>query len=352
VDAGLALRDGPNPAANLSGRKKAAVLLVSLGPESAAEVFKNLPDDVIEDLTVEMAKTRDVTPEVAEAVQGEIVSMAYARGWKAAGGANFTRDVLERALGTRRASEILMRLATVIEASPFGYLRGTPPDQIYAFLRGEHSQTVALVIANLPTRELSAKVIQLMKPDEQAEVALRIATMGKTSPDIVKEVAAVMREKLQSVIHHEYAASGGAEALADILNSADRGTERNILEHLSDKDAELADQVRALLFTFEDLLQLDDRSVQLVLKNVDTKDLALALRGSTEEVKHWILANMSERGGELLKEEIEYMPPQRRRVVEEAQSKIVGVVRKLEDSGEIIIARGGGDGAGEDDLIT
>jgi flagellar motor switch protein FliG len=351
VDAGLvvASHPGPSPAASLSGRRKAAVLLVSLGAETAAEVFKHLPDDVIEELTVEMAKMRDVGPEIAESVQHEIVATAVARGWTSAGGASFTRDVLERALGTRRASEILMRLATVIEASPFGFLRGTPSDQIFTFLRGEHPQTIALVIANLPTRELASKVLQLLTPEDQADVALRVATMGKTSPDIVKEVAAVMREKLQSVLHQEFAASGGAEALADILNAADRTTERNVLEHLTERDPGLADRVRALLFTFEDLLQLDDRSLQLVLKNVDTKDLALALRGASEDVTQWIFANMSERGGELLKEEMEYMPPQRRRVVEEAQSKIVGVVRKLEDSGEIIIARSGSE---EDELIS
>lgn len=343
----LAPRSAPSRP-QLPGSRKAAILLVSLGPEAAAEVFKHLNEDTIERLTIEMARLRNLDPAEEEAVQQEVLEQAYARGWIAAGGAAYARDVLARALGERRADEIFSRLATIIEQTPFEFLRGTPPDQIHAFLRGEHPQTVALVLANLPSSDLAAKVMQLMPAEEQAEVALRIALMGQTSPEVVKEVAGVMREKVKSILHHEYEAAGGAEALADILNSADRATERNILESLAKRDPELAEEVRSLLFTFEDLLKLDDRSMQLVLKNVDTKDLALALRGATEDVKDWILANMSERGAQMLREEMEYMPPQRRRVVEEAQSKIVAVVRRLEDAGEIVIARGG---SAEDELI-
>lgn len=333
----------------LTGKRKAAILLVSLGPEGAAQVFKHLPDDVIDKLTVEMARTSNVPPEESDAVQKEVVETAYARGWIAAGGAAYTRQVLEKALGVAKADEILSRLEGVIEHKPFEFLRGTAPDQIYGFLRGEHRQTIALVLANLPAMEQAAKVVQLMTPEEQVDVAMRIATMNQTSPEVVKDVAAVMREKLQLVLRREWAVAGGAEALADILNSADRQTERNILEHLEQVDTDLAEEIRALLFTFDDLINLDDRTIQLVLKNVDTKDLALALRGSTDEVRDWILANMSERASEMLREELEYMPPQRRRVVEEAQLKIVSVVRKLEDEGEIYIARGASE---EDELIA
>lgn len=335
--------------ASLPGRRKAAILLVSLGPEGAAQVFQHLTEEAIEKLTVEMARTRDVQPDDAEAVQREAIENAYARGYVGDGGVAYAREVLERAVGERRATEILSRLATMIEQTPFEFLRSTPPDQILAFLRSEHPQTTALVLANLPTMDLAAKVMQLMSAAEQAEVATRIALMGQTSPDVVKDIAQVMRDKLQMVFQQEYAAAGGVQALADILNAADRGTERNILEHLQRENTELAEEVRSLLFTFEDLLQLDDRSVQLVLKEVDTKDLALALRGATEDVRDWIFANLSERASEMLREELELMPPQRRRVVEEAQSKIVAAVRRLEDAGEIVIARGG---ANEDELIS
>jgi flagellar motor switch protein FliG len=332
----------------LSGRRKAAILLVTLGPESAAQVFKHLPDDIIERLTVEMAKTPSVKPEHAEKVLTEVVETAYAQGYIAEGGVAYARQVLAQALGERKADEILSRLSTLIEQTPFEFLRGTPPDQIVAFLRNEHPQTVALVIANLPAMDLAAKVMQQLPPELQADVATRIALMGQTPPDVVKEIASVMRAKLESVLQQEYTAAGGVQALAQIINSSDRATERNILEHLAEENQELAEEVRALLFVFEDILKLDDRSIQLVLKEADQKDLALALRGASPEVTEKILSNMSQRGAEMLREEMEYMPPQRRRVVEEAQTKIVAVVRRLEDAGAITISRGGDD----DELIS
>jgi flagellar motor switch protein FliG len=336
--------------AQLSARQKAAVLCVTLGPEGAAQIFKHLPDDVMERLTVEMAQTQEISTQHAVLVQREVIENAYAHGYMAEGGIKYARDVLERAVGIERAEEILARLANVIEATPFEFLRLTPPDQIFAFLRGEHPQTIALVLANLPSTDLAAKVITLLPPEEQADVALRIALMGQTPPDVVKEVAHVMQAKLESVLQHEYSAAGGVGSLAQILNNSDRATERNILEHLTEQDAELAEEVRSMLFVFEDLLKLDDRTVQLVLKEVDSKDLALALRGASDDVKERIMANMSQRGAEMLREEMEFMPPQRRRVIEEAQTKIVGVVRRLEDAGTIFLSRGATDG--EDELVA
>ncbi len=326
----------------LTGRRKAAILLVTLGTQSAAEVFKHLEQDTIEKLTVEMSRTQDIDPHEAEEVQREALETAYARGYVTVGGIAYAREVLEKAYGERRASEILTRLATMIEMTPFEFLRGTPPDQILAFLRGEHPQTVALVLANLPTAGNAAKVMQLMSAEEQADVAVRIAVMNKTSPEIVKDVANVVREKLQMVFQAEYAAAGGVQALADILNFSDRATERNILDRLGRADEELAHEVRSLLFTFEDIFGLDDRAIQLVLKEVDSKDLALALRGASEDVTGRILSNMSARGSEMLREEMEFMPPQRLRAIEAAQSKVVAAVRRLEDAGEIFIARGSG----------
>jgi flagellar motor switch protein FliG len=330
----------------LSGKRKAAILCVSLGSSGAAEIFKHLPNEMIEQLTVEMAKTPSVEPEQAEFVLEEFVETSTARGYIAEGGLRYAREVLEQAVGRERAGEILSRLSAVIEVSPFDYLRSTPPDQIAAFLRNEHPQTIALVVAQLPTTALAAKVMEMLAPEQQADVAARIAMMGQTSPDVVKEVASVMEHKLETVLQREYAAAGGVRSLASILNSSNRATERNILDYLQTADEALADEVRMLLFVFEDILKLDDRAIQLVLREVDSKDLALAMRGTTQDVQDKILANMSQRGAEMLREEMEFMPPQRRRVVEEAQTKIVSVVRRLEDSGEIVIARGGGD---EDD---
>ncbi len=337
-------------APRLTGRKKAAILLVSLGKEGAAEVFKHLSNDMIEQLTVEMAKTASVEPEQSEFVMEEFIESSAARGYMAEGGMRYAREVLERAVGIQRAGEIMNRLSAVIETSPFDYLRSTPPDQIAAFLRNEHPQTIALVVAQLPTTALAAKVMELFAPEIQADVATRIAMMGQTSPEVVREVAQVMETKLETVLQREYAAAGGVRSLASILNSSNRATERNILDHLTDADSDLAEEVRRLLFVFEDILKLDDRAIQMVLREVDSKDLALAMRGSTPDVQGKILNNMSSRGAEMLREEMEFMPPQRRRVVEEAQTKIVAVVRKLEDAGEIVIARGGGEDE-DDELI-
>jgi flagellar motor switch protein FliG len=336
--------------ASIPPRKKAAILLVGMGPDGAAEVFKHLSEDLVERLTVEMVRTKDVPAEQMAAVQREVVENAYARGYISEGGFRYAKDVLTRAIGAARAEEILQRLQSIAEFTPFEFLRSTPPDQICAFLRGEHPQTTALVIANLPSTELAAKVLALLPAEEQAEIALRIAVMGQTAPDVVKEVAQVMARKLGTVLQHEYSAAGGIDSLADILNNSDRATERNILDHLAESNSALADEVRSRLFVFEDLLRLDDRTIQAVLKETDAKDLALALRGVADDVKERLLANMSQRAAEILNEEMDLMQPQPRRVVEEAQSKIVAVVRRLEDAGTIFIARGSG--ASEDDMVV
>ncbi len=327
----------------MSGPRKAAILLVNLGSERAAEVFNHLRETEIETLSLEMAKTHEVTAQQSEAVFSEVAEMMLAYDYVAEGGVDFAREVLERALGAGRAAEIMGRLSAVIERRPSEFLQRTPPEQVYAFLRDEAPQTVALVLASLHT-SLAAQVMSLLPPDDQAEVALRIATMKKTSPEVVDEVYAVIREKLANLGSQEYAATGGVESLAEILNSSDRSTERAVLDLLTDRNAELAEEVRKLLFVFEDIVKLDDRSVQMVLREVDTKDVALALRGVPDEVQQKILANMSQRGAEMLVEEMQFQPPQKRSVIEEAQGRIVGAIRKLEESGALVIGR-----AGEDD---
>jgi flagellar motor switch protein FliG len=326
----------------VKGRKKAAVLLVSLGTEKAAEVFKHLRDDEIESLSLEMAKIQRVDHSVTANVMEELAATVEAYDSLAAGGVDYAREVLERALGGDRAAEIIGRLSTVIEMRPFEFLRRTPPEQIVTFLRSEAPQTVALVVANLHTT-LAAQVLSALPDTEQAEIALRIARMGETSPDVVKQVEEVMRQKLATVVQQEYSAAGGIKSLAEILNHADRSTERNVLESLTSVSEELSAEVRRLLFVFEDITKLDDRSIQLVLREADQKDLALALRGVSEEVKERILANMSERGAQMLVEEMEIQSPQRKRVVEEAQGRVVAIIRRLEEAGAIVIARGEAD---------
>jgi flagellar motor switch protein FliG len=335
-----AIAELPRPTIKLPGREKAAVLLVSLGPERAADVFKHLKDEEIEALSLEMAKTRQIPQDTSEAVWGELVETVMAEAYVAEGGVEYAREVLERSLGADRASELIGRLSATIERRPFEFLRRSSPEQIYAFLRNEAPQTIAVVIANLHTT-LAAEVLAQLPPEQQAEVALRVGTMTEISPDVTREVENVLRQKLSNVVTQEYSSAGGVKSLAEILNQSDRTTERNVLDSLAEASSELADEVRMLLFTFEDIVKLDDRSIQLVLKDVDAKDLGMALRGVNDETKERIYANMSERGAEMLKEEMEFQPAQRRSVVEEAQGRIVAAIRRLEESGAIVISRGG-----------
>jgi flagellar motor switch protein FliG len=326
----------------LPGRRKAALLLVAIGPERAADVFKHLRDEEIETLSLEMAQLQRVDPNITAGVLDELAATVTAYDSLAVGGVDYAREVLERALGPERAAEIIGRLSSVIEMRPFEFLRRTPPEQIITFLRNEAPQTVALVVANLHTT-LAAAVLSHLPETEQADIAVRIARMGETSPDVVKQVESIMRQKLASVVQQEYSAAGGVKSLAEILNHADRPTERNVLDSLTEADEELAAEVRRLLFVFEDIIKLDDRAIQMVLREAEQKDLALALRGVSEEVRDRILQNMSERGAQMLLEEMEYQPPQRKRVVEEAQGRIVAIVRRLEEAGALVIVRGEGD---------
>jgi flagellar motor switch protein FliG len=337
----------PVRASQLKGVEKAALLIVAVGEEKASEIIRHLDDNEVETLSLEIAKSRKVSSDVVRDTLTEAVETVLAEDYLAEGGVDYARNVLERSLGPERAEEIIGRLAATIERRPFEFLRRTPAEQIHVFLRNESPQTVALVVANLHT-SLAAEVLSLLEAEEQADVATRIALMNETRPDVVAEVESVMRQKLSNVIAQEYAVAGGVKSLAEILNFSDRPTERNVLDQLAKENAELAEEVRLLLFTFEDIIKLDDRSIQMILKEVDQKDLAIALRGVAFEVAERIFSNMSERGAELLREEIAYQPPQRKRVVEEAQGKIVGVVRRLEEAGAVVISRGSG---GEDQMV-
>jgi flagellar motor switch protein FliG len=331
----------------LKGIEKAAVLVVAMGEERAGEIFRHLAESEVEALSLEIAKARKVPAGRAKEVISEAVETVLAEDYMAEGGVDYARSVLQRSLGSDRAEEIIGRLAATIERRPFEFLRRTPAEQIHVFLRNESPQTIALVVANLHTT-LAAGVLSLLSAEEQADVARRVAVMTETRPEVVEHVETVMRQKLSNIVAQEYAAAGGVKSLADILNNADRTTERNVLDELAKTHAALAEEVRLLLFTFEDVVKLDDRSIQMILKEVDQKDLAIALRGVTEDVRGRIFSNMSERGAELLREEIDFQPPQRRRVIEEAQGRIVAIVRRLEEAGAIVISRGSG---GEDELL-
>jgi flagellar motor switch protein FliG len=329
------------PRADLPGLRKAAVLMAALGPERAANVLALLGEDDIEALSLEIAKMTPVGQETTDSVFHEVADAAAHGGSGTSGGVDFVRRAIERALGPERAVELLGRLSPREESRPFDFLRRVPPEQLASFLRSESPQTVALVLASLSST-LAANTLANLPERLQSDIGLRIARMGQTSASVVKQIEDVMRQKLTSVVHQEYSAAGGTKTLAEILNSADRTTERNVLDHLANADAPLADEVRSMLFVFEDIVTLDERAIQQVLREADQKDLVLALRGTPEQVKEVVLANMSERGATMLREEMEIQQPQRKRDVDEAQSRIVAVVRRLEEAGAIVIA--GGDG--------
>src|ERR1700730_10381075 len=340
--AGLPARSG----ARVSGRRKAAVLMAALGSERAAAVMQHLREEEIEGLSLEMAKLSTVQEETTETIFNELAALSSSGSGEVAGGIDFARDVLERALGAERAEELIGRLSTVIEMRPFEFLRRTQPEQIVAFLRTESPQTMALVIANLHT-VLAAQVLAQVPEELQPDVALRIARMGETSPRTIQQVEEIMRQKLTTLVEQESPSAGGAKALADILNHADRPTERNVLDHLASTDQNLAEQVRRMLFVFEDIVTLEERAIQQVLREANQKDLVLALRGAPEPVKEIVMANMSERGAAMLVEEMEVQQPQRKRDVDEAQGRIVAVVRKLEEAGTIVLS---GEGEESEDV--
>lgn len=328
---------------NLTGKQKAAILLITLGPELSARVFKQLSEEQIEELTLEIASVKKVNQEARDRVLEEFHQMLMAQEYLNQGGIEYAKEVLERALGTQKTIEILDRLTANLQVRPFDFVRKADPSQLLNFIQNEHPQTIALIISYLQPEQASV-ILSALPPDRQSDVARRVALMDRTSPDVIREVEKVLERKLSSIVTQDYATAGGLETLVDILNRVDRGTEKKIMEALELDDPELAEEVKKRMFLFEDIVLLDNRSIQRVLREVDlSKDLPLALKVASEEVKAKIFKNMSKRAVENLQENIDFLGPVRLRDVEEAQQKIVNIIRRLEEQGEVIIARGGGD---------
>ncbi len=327
---------------DLSGIEKAAILLISLGPEKSVNVFKHLKEDEIEQLTLEIANTRSVSSKVKEAVLDEFYEVCLAQQYIAEGGISYAKELLEMALGSDKAKDVIGKLTASLQVRPFEFVKKTDPTQLLNFIQDEHPQTIALILSYLSSGQASA-IIGMLPPEKQADVAKRIAQMDRTSPDVIKEVEKVLERKLASLVNQDYTIVGGVDAIVEILNTVDRGTEKHIMETLEIEEPELADEIRRKMFVFEDILSLDDKSIQRVLREVDNNELAMALKGSTEEVQTVIFNNLSKRLAVMIREDMEFMGPVRMKDVEEAQQKIVNIIRKLEDSAEIIISRGGGD---------
>ena len=325
-----------------SGVQKAAILLIALGPEKAATIFKHLKEEEIEELTLEIANTRSVSPQTKEEIMQEFYQICLAQQYIAEGGIGYAKELLEKALGAEAAQSVIMKLTASLQVRPFEFVRKTDPSQLLNFIQDEHPQTIAMILSYLAPGQ-SALVLGALPPEKQADVAKRIAMMDRTSPDVIKEVERVLERKLASLVNQDYTIVGGVDSIVSILGNVDRGTEKHIMESLEIEEPELADEIRKKMFVFEDILLLDDRAIQRVLREVDNADLELALKSTTEEVQNVIFKNLSKRLAAMIKEDMEFMGPVRMKDVEEAQQKIVGIIRRLEDSAEIVISRGGGD---------
>ncbi|MFL0195486.1 flagellar motor switch protein FliG [Clostridium sp. WILCCON 0269] len=327
----------------LTGVQKAAILFITLGPEAAAGILKKLPEAEIQKITYEIANINSVKSEQKKDILQEFMQMNKAKDYLLEGGVEYARNLLSKALGSQRALEILDK---VIEATqqfrPFSIARKADAHQLLNIIADEHPQTIALILCYLQS-DKSGQILSALPENMQAEVAYRIATMSNISHMVVKEIEKVLDAKLSSVVKSDIKVIGGVETIVDILNQVDRTTEKNITESLEKQDAELAEKIKESMFVFEDIITLDDVSIQRVLREVDTKELSLALKGCSEEVSETIFRNQSKRAAAALKEDIEFLGPVRLMDVEKSQQRIVNVIRRLDEAGEIVLARGGED---------
>ena len=326
----------------LSGAEKGAILLIALGTEAASGVLKHMRDEEVEKISIHIALLRNVSSEVVESVLMEYRDMGLAQEYIAQGGVPFAREALESALGQHRAEEIMMKVEAAMEVSAFHLLQTVETSQLTNFLQNEHPQTAALILAHLNPRK-AADIISNLKPDVQSAIMYRLATMGKTSPELLRDIEEVIRQQIGSLFGAELSMTGGVDAVADILNNVTRSAETAIMESIRERDTELAASIKGLMFVFDDLVHVSDRDLQRILKEVDQKDLSLALKATSEELKQKIFNNMSERAAEMLKEELELMGPVRISEVEEAQRNITEIAQTLDEQEEISLSRSGKD---------
>lgn len=326
----------------MTGKQKAALLLISLGPEVSAAVYKHLTEEEIERLTLEISGVKKVDSVVKDEIISEFHNIALAQDYISQGGIGYAKTVLEKALGKDHAQAIINRLTSSLQVRPFDFARRADPGQILNFIQNEHPQTIALILSYLDA-EQAGMILSSLPQEMQADIAKRIATMDSTSPEVISEIEAVLERKLSSTVTQDFSETGGVDAVVQVLNGVDRATEKTILDALEIQDPELAEEIRKRMFVFEDIVTLDNRSIQRIVRECENEDLVLSIKVSSEEVREILFKNMSQRMAESFQEEMEVMGPVRLRDVEEAQARIVSIIRRLEDSGEIIIARGGGD---------
>jgi flagellar motor switch protein FliG len=329
-----------------SGKQKAAIFLLTVGPDVASDIMKRLSEAEVDTLTYEIARLDKIRPEDKEKVLQEFQELMMAQEFISRGGIDQARAILEKALGTQKAIDIVNRLTSSLQVRPFDFVRRQDPAQLLNFIQNEHPQTIALILSYLDAPK-SALIMSSLPHQIQADVTRRIAKMDRTSPEVLREVERVLERKLSTLSNEDYTMAGGVDVVVEVLNNVDRSTEKSIIEALEEEDPELAEEIKKKMFVFEDIVLLDDKAIQKVLRELDNQDLAKALKAVDTEVQEKIFRNMSKRAAALLREDMEFMGPIRLKDVEEAQQKIVNIIRKLEEDGEIVVAR-----AGEDELVT
>lgn len=323
-----------------SPKEKAAILMITIGKDYAAKIYKYLTDEEIEQMTLSITSVRKVEPEVKEAVVQEFIQMVIAQKYISEGGIEYAREILEKAFGPDSANELIMRLSASLRVRPFDFVRRADSTQVLNFIQNEHPQTIALVLSYIDPKH-AAQILSQLPLEKQTSVIARIANMGVASPEYIKETERVLEKKLSTMNFGDATTTGGIDTLVAILNSVDRGTERHLLESLEQQDAELVEEIKKRMFVFEDIVKLSPQAIQRVLREIDNRDLAIALKGVLgTPVEKVIMENISKRLQEMIREDIEVMGPVRVRDVEEAQQKIVSIIRQLDEAGEIIISRG------------
>jgi flagellar motor switch protein FliG len=327
----------------LTGVQKAAILFITLGPDASAQILKKLPDSEIQKITFEIANLPKVKTEIKDEVLKEFIDLNKAKEYILEGGFEYAKNLLGKALGTQRAMDIIEKVSEITQQyRPFGIARKADASQLLNIIINEHPQTIALILCYLQP-EKAAQIVSGLPEDLQSDVAKRIATMSNTSPIVIEEVENILQKKLSNVIRSDMATIGGVTSLVDILNNVDRGTEKSILEELDREQPELAEKIRESMFIFEDIISLDNAAIQRIIKEVDSKDWALALKTASEQVSNVIFSNMSKRASQTLKEDIDFLGPVRLIDIEKAQQSVVSVIRRLDEAGEIILSRGGED---------
>ncbi len=326
----------------LNNKQKAAVLMIALGPEASGKLCQFMPEDDVEQLMIEVARLGQVSHSDRCTIISEFRELCLAQEVISEGGIQHARKFLESAFGEEKASTIVGRVVSALQVLPFDFVKKTDPAQLISFIQEEHPQTIALILAHLAPNQAAA-VLSGLPQEIRGEVARRMAIMDRTPPEVVREIERVLQSKLSSVVSQSFTAVGGVKSLVDVINCVDRQTEKTILEALTENSPEIAEEVKKMMFVFEDIITLDDPSIQKVLREVEMKELGLALKGVGDEVQSRIFRNMSERAANMLREDMEFMGPVRLRSVEEAQQRVVAIIRRLEESGEIVVARGGGE---------